>query len=72
MLPPFEYYQPQTLAEALELMATLPEPKKVLAGGTDVIPALRRKELTVRHLVSLCRLTELTQIQLQNGNVRIG
>lgn len=72
MLPPFEYYQPQTLVEALELLATLPEPKKVLAGGTDVIPALRRKELAAGHLVSLRRLTELTQIRLQNGNVRIG
>jgi len=72
VLPPFEYYQPQTLGEALELLATLPEPKKVLAGGTDVIPALRRQELAAEHLVSLRRLTELTQIELQNGNIRVG
>jgi carbon-monoxide dehydrogenase medium subunit len=72
MLPPFEYYQPQTLAEALELMAVLPEPKKALAGGTDVIPALRRGELTPGHLVALGGLAELKQIQTQNGEVRIG
>lgn len=72
MLPPFEYYQPRTLAEALELMAALPEPKKVLAGGTDVIPALRRGKLTVGHLVSLSRLAELKQIHVLEGDLRIG
>lgn len=72
MLPPFEYHQPQTLAEALELMAALPEPKKALAGGTDVIPAMRKGELTTGHLVALGRLAELRQIQIQNPEVRIG
>jgi len=72
VLPPFAYYQPETLAEAVNLLAELPEPKKVLAGGTDILPAMRKGELTAEHLVSLQRLTELSQIELWDGNVRIG
>ena len=38
ILTPFEYFRPETLDEALELLATK-ENAKVLAGGTDLEPA---------------------------------
>ncbi len=72
MLPSFHYYQPESLAEALNLLADLPGPKKVLAGGTDVIPALSRGELAVEHLVSLKKLDELREIRRVGANLHVG
>lgn len=72
MLPPFNYHRPASLAEALTLLSTLPEPKKVLAGGTDLVPALRRGDLSPAHVVSLKQLSELKKIELENGHLRIG
>lgn len=72
MLPPFNYYQPESLTEALALLAQLPQPKKILAGGTDIIPALRRGDLFPASIISLCRLQQLNKIEIDNGVIRIG
>ncbi|MFZ5648647.1 MAG: FAD binding domain-containing protein [Bacillota bacterium] len=72
MFSPFNYYQPESLPEALSLLAALPQPKKILAGGTDIIPALRRGDLFPVNVISLVRLTEMKQINVDNGVVRVG
>lgn len=72
MLPPFNYYQPESLTEALALLAGLPQPKKILAGGTDIIPALRRGELFPANIISLGRLQQLKKIEVDNGIIRVG
>ncbi len=72
MLQPFNYHQPSSMEEALSLMATLPGPKKVLAGGTDLVPALRRGELSPAHVVSLKQLAEMREIKIKEGRVHIG
>lgn len=72
MLPTFNYYQPASLAEALALLRSLPEPKKILAGGTDLVPALRRGDLAPAYVVSLKNLAELRQIRQENGKIYLG
>ncbi|MFZ5633493.1 MAG: FAD binding domain-containing protein [Bacillota bacterium] len=72
MLPPFEYHQPASLEEALDLLSSLPGQKKVLAGGTDLVPALRRGDLNPAHVVSLKQLAEMKKIEIENDSVRIG
>lgn len=72
MLPPFDYHQPDSLAEALALLAALPGPKKVLAGGTDLVPALRRGDLSPAHVVSLKRLDGMRETITEDGYIRIG
>ncbi|SMB93344.1 carbon-monoxide dehydrogenase medium subunit [Thermanaeromonas toyohensis ToBE] len=66
------YYQPQTLGEALELLATLPGKVRPLAGGTDIVPALRRGELELDGLVDISCLKELKGIEKVGERVRIG
>jgi CO/xanthine dehydrogenase FAD-binding subunit len=44
----------------------------VIAGGTDLIPQLKKKELRVGCLVDISRLDELTVIQLEGDVIRIG
>ncbi|MFZ5650888.1 MAG: FAD binding domain-containing protein [Bacillota bacterium] len=72
MLPPFNYHQPGSLPEALALLAALPQPKKIIAGGTDIIPALCRRDLFPANVISLGKLSEMKKINVENGVVRIG
>ena len=44
-LPRFEYERPGTVDEALSLLGEYRGEARVLAGGTDLIPALRRREI---------------------------
>lgn len=43
-LPRFEYLTPKTIDEALSLLAQYKSKAKVIAGSTDVIPQLKRRE----------------------------
>ena len=42
-LPSFRYRAPRTIAEAVELMADSPESTMLLAGGTDLLPNVKRR-----------------------------
>jgi CO/xanthine dehydrogenase FAD-binding subunit len=44
-LPRFQYLFPDTLENALSVLATHKGAAKVLAGGTDLIPQLKRREI---------------------------
>jgi carbon-monoxide dehydrogenase medium subunit len=68
---PFDYHAPETLDEAVELLATLDD-AKVLAGGQSLIPLLALRLARFRHLVDLGRVEELRGIERTNGVVTIG
>jgi carbon-monoxide dehydrogenase medium subunit len=75
-LPEFEYFAPPSLKDLLELLNSL-EKAKLLASGTDLIPAMREKGLTPKYVVSLKNLTkDLSYIKMdyENGKrvLRIG
>jgi CO/xanthine dehydrogenase FAD-binding subunit len=62
------YLRPRTVEEAVEMLA---EPACILAGGTDVFPALVDRPTPAR-IVDLSRLEGLSAITLEPGLVRIG
>src|SRR3990172_6375073 len=66
-LPRFRYFAPATLREASEIMADLGAGAMPLAGGTDLIPGLRRRQYGPRALVSLGRLAELQGVHDAGG-----
>jgi len=70
-LPSFTFVRARDLAEALDALAdgtTLP-----IAGGTDVVPAMKRGVLAPRRLLSLRRIPELRGIrQEDDGTLVIG
>jgi len=43
-LPRFEYHAPATIAEALKLMTRYGSKASVLAGGTDLLVAMKNRE----------------------------
>jgi carbon-monoxide dehydrogenase medium subunit len=69
--PRFTYHDPSSLAEALDLVASLPN-AKVLAGGQSLMPALNMRLAVPDHLVSLNRIADLNYIRLEGELLSIG
>jgi 4-hydroxybenzoyl-CoA reductase subunit beta len=57
-LPRFEYRAPRTVAEAADLLAARGD-AMLIAGGTDLIPNMKRRQQTPRVLVGLQNVAEL-------------
>jgi carbon-monoxide dehydrogenase medium subunit len=68
---PFTYHAPETLEEALGLLASL-EDAKVLAGGQSLIPILALRLSRFEHLIDLGGVRELTGIGRTDGTLTIG
>lgn len=71
-LPKFEHHAPVTVAAALHLLERLGSQAKILAGGTDIFPAMKKRELTPGHLISLKRIADLQAISADDREIRIG
>jgi CO/xanthine dehydrogenase FAD-binding subunit len=67
----FEYHEPTSLPEAVELGANFGAEGRFLAGGTDLIIQMRRGRLHPRHVVTLHRVPGLDGIDV-NGTVTLG
>lgn len=70
---PFEFYQPATLAEASRLLKENGPGGRFLAGGTDLVIAMKEKGLLPKYIVDLKRVPGLSGIRENNdGTVTIG
>ena len=73
MLPaPFEYDRPETLDEALSLLAEHGEDAKVLAGGQSLIPLMKLRFAAPARLIDVNRIGGLDGIEERDGSLRIG
>ncbi len=66
ILTPFEYFAPETLDEALELLATK-ENAKVLAGGTDLMIQLKEKMIHPANVIDVTHIPELKEFKVDKG-----
>ena len=72
-LPEFEYHTPATLPEAVNLMGKYGEAGRLIAGGTDLLVAMKRREVACGHLISLANVEGLKGISFNNKEgLRIG
>jgi len=69
--PPFEYHDPGTLAEALELLATT-ENARLLAGGQSLMPMLNMRYVRPDHVIDINLVPELAYIRDEESGMRIG
>ena len=69
--PPFSYHDPQTIPEALELLATR-ENAKLLAGGQSLMPMLNMRFVLPDHVIDLNRVAELSYIREVEDALEIG
>lgn len=70
--PPFGYSRPESVADAITVLASTEPDGKVLAGGQSLVPLLNMRLATPAHLVDINALTELSYVRVADGQVRIG
>lgn len=74
-IPKIEYHCPTELEQALKLLSELKEECTVIAGGTDLVPALRTGRISLPegfHIIDISAIQELDYIITDDGMVRIG
>ena len=69
-LPRFDYLGPETLDQALDLLATHRDDAKILAGGTDLLVRMKKGLLNPKFLISLKALSELYYIKKEGNNIK--
>jgi 4-hydroxybenzoyl-CoA reductase subunit beta len=72
-LPAFDYLTPGTLDEAVELLADPDRSVVIVGGGTDVVPKMKRRQMTPDALMSLAKIPSLRAVDIdENGQCIIG
>jgi 4-hydroxybenzoyl-CoA reductase subunit beta len=71
-LPSFEFRAPRDVSAAAALLAASPDDTMVLAGGTDLLPNMKRRQQTPRVLVSLRHIAALRRVDAGDGALTIG
>jgi 4-hydroxybenzoyl-CoA reductase subunit beta len=72
-LPKFEHFQPESLDEAVELLAEYGREARVNAGGTDLLVSIKQGLLAPRYLINLKEIPELAGVTYhEERGLRIG
>ncbi|WP_315744040.1 MULTISPECIES: xanthine dehydrogenase family protein subunit M [unclassified Bradyrhizobium] len=73
MIPgPFSYHRPESVADAVKLLAGLGDEARPLAGGHSLVPMMKLRLATPAHLIDLHGLSELKFIRRDGNRIRIG
>jgi carbon-monoxide dehydrogenase medium subunit/6-hydroxypseudooxynicotine dehydrogenase subunit alpha len=70
--PLFDYHDPATVEEALDLLAVHGDEGKVLAGGQSLVPLLNFRLAHPEHLIDVNNIGSLSGISRDGGRLRIG
>ncbi len=72
-LPEFEHLQPESLDEAVGLLAEYGQEAQVNAGGTDLLVSMKHRLLTPRYLINLKEIPELDFVTYdEERGLRVG
>jgi CO/xanthine dehydrogenase FAD-binding subunit len=72
-LPKFNYLAPTTLDEALSLLSEYKGRAKAIAGGTDLVPKLKRREIRApEYVIDLKGVPGLDEIKYDAGGLSLG
>ena len=71
-LPLFEFRAPRTLEEAARILDGERANAMPLAGGTDLLPNMKRRQQVPRTLMSLRHIQSLSGIELSHSGSRLG
>ncbi|QGA69047.1 FAD binding domain-containing protein [Sulfolobus sp. E11-6] len=73
ILEPFDYYAPSSLDEMFDIVGSVGENFKFLAGGQSLIPMLKMNLIKVSTIIDLKKIPELSFIREEDGQwIRIG
>ncbi len=68
----FDYCVPTDLNEAVAILGQYREKARILAGGTDLIIALRKREISPEILVDIRKISELKEIKRDGCYLSVG
>ncbi|MGB5380900.1 MAG: xanthine dehydrogenase family protein subunit M [Acidimicrobiia bacterium] len=68
----FEYYEPASLDEAVQLLSTAGDGARVLAGGTDLVVDMKTGRMRPSTVVNLKGISGLSGVEDDGGGTRIG
>jgi len=66
------YFEPTTLAECSSLLKEYGSASRLLAGGTDLVPRLKNRQLKISTVISLQGIPELSRIEKTENSMNIG
>ena len=69
---PFEYVEPETLEEALEILAGDPDDTLAMAGGTSLVILMKQDLVRPARVVGLRRIAQLREIGASGGTLALG
>lgn len=73
MIPPsFEYHAPESVSEAVGLLARFGDDAKILAGGHSLLPMMKLRFAEPATLIDLNRIDALRGVREEGGRLRIG
>ncbi|KMY66266.1 hypothetical protein AAU61_17470 [Desulfocarbo indianensis] len=71
-IKPFEYHAASDLREAVQMLSEEGADARALAGGTDLVLAMKHKAVLPKKVVSLHRITEMAAINTEGDEIKIG
>lgn len=71
-LPRYEPLFPSSVGEAVELKARFGADAMFVAGGTDIVPKMKRRQFTPKYLIFLKGISELSGVRVKGSSVSIG
>lgn len=72
-LPRFDHLAPKTMEEACLLLSKYKGKAKVIAGGTDLLPAMRNREVTPAYIINVRSIPNLDYIRYTDAEgLKIG
>ncbi|MCP5050531.1 MAG: xanthine dehydrogenase family protein subunit M [bacterium] len=72
VIPPFRYYSPGSLEEALDILVEKNDTVLPLAGGTDIIVMMKEGRLKPGGLMSLKKIADLKTIETRDNKLLMG
>ena len=73
LLRPFKCFEPGTVEQAIELLSTYGDKAKVLAGGTDLLISMKKRETLPENVICIKGIPNLDYIEYdQEAGLRIG
>jgi len=71
-LPLFEFRSPRTIAESVRILDGEGDNAMVLAGGTDLLPKMKRRQQAPRTVISLRSVAGLREMEFRDSGSRLG
>lgn len=73
LLRPFEYLEPASVSEAVEMLTRHGERARIFAGGTDLVISMKKRQIVPDYLIAISHLSELDFLEAEpDGTLRMG